>query len=485
MTEHTPAVTSTAARRAATARCGCPSAAGRAGLRRRTGRRRPELVADCVHCGFCLPTCPTYVLWGEEMDSPRGRIYLMNEGLRGRADDATRWSQHFDACLGCMACVTACPSGVQYDKLIEATRAQVERRYDRPRGRPALRERDLRAVPLPAAAAADARAAAALPGAPGCRGCCARSGLLRADLADRSRRWRRSPRRSDARRAGCPSARRRAGPRRGDRRHAHRLRAARVLPRRQRRHGPGARGRGLRRRRARGRRAAAARCRRTTAARRRRSGSPGALIDELRAGRRRRRRGQRGRVRLGDEGVRRPARRRPGVRRARRAFTAKVRDVAEFLAELGPGRRRATRCRSPSPTTTPATSGTPRASAASRASCCAASPGWSCGRSPRPSCAAARPASTTSSTPSPRGSSATARPRNVAAHRRRAAGHRQPRLPDAGGRRPSSAPGSRMALAHTVEVLDASIRGLGVDHLGVDGLAPTRSTPRTTTSTTR
>jgi glycolate oxidase iron-sulfur subunit len=91
-----------------------------------------ELIDDCVHCGFCLPTCPTYLLWGEEMDSPRGRIYLMDVGLAGGPlnDEMAR---HFDQCLGCMACVTACPSGVQYNKLIEATRQQVERRYPRTR----------------------------------------------------------------------------------------------------------------------------------------------------------------------------------------------------------------------------------------------------------------------------------------------------------------------------------------------------------------
>lgn len=91
----------------------------------------PELIDDCVHCGFCLPTCPTYVLWGEEMDSPRGRIYLMNMGLQGQATMNETYVRHFDQCLGCMACVTACPSGVQYDKLIEATRAQIERNYPR------------------------------------------------------------------------------------------------------------------------------------------------------------------------------------------------------------------------------------------------------------------------------------------------------------------------------------------------------------------
>jgi glycolate oxidase iron-sulfur subunit len=96
------------------------------------------LVGDCVHCGFCLPTCPTYVLWGEEMDSPRGRIYLMKQGLEGEPMTDSM-VQHWDACLGCMACVTACPSGVQYDTLIEQTRAQVERRHERSRSDRALR----------------------------------------------------------------------------------------------------------------------------------------------------------------------------------------------------------------------------------------------------------------------------------------------------------------------------------------------------------
>jgi glycolate oxidase iron-sulfur subunit len=96
------------------------------------------LIADCVHCGFCLPTCPTYVLWGEEMDSPRGRIDIMKGGLEGDAFDGSS-VRHLDQCLGCMACVTACPSGVQYDKLIESTRAQLERRVERPRAERLLR----------------------------------------------------------------------------------------------------------------------------------------------------------------------------------------------------------------------------------------------------------------------------------------------------------------------------------------------------------
>jgi glycolate oxidase iron-sulfur subunit len=97
-----------------------------------------ELIADCVHCGFCLPTCPTYLLWGEEMDSPRGRIYLMKQNVDGAPLDPTM-VRHFDACLGCMSCVTACPSGVKYDALIEATRAQVEEAVERPARERALR----------------------------------------------------------------------------------------------------------------------------------------------------------------------------------------------------------------------------------------------------------------------------------------------------------------------------------------------------------
>ena len=89
------------------------------------------LVDDCVHCGFCLPVCPTYVLWGQEADSPRGRIYLMRAGLEGRAQWTDGYQRHFDTCLGCMACLTACPSGVRYDRLIEATRPQVERHGSR------------------------------------------------------------------------------------------------------------------------------------------------------------------------------------------------------------------------------------------------------------------------------------------------------------------------------------------------------------------
>jgi glycolate oxidase iron-sulfur subunit len=82
-------------------------------------------VGDCVHCGFCLPACPTYALWGQEMDSPRGRIHLVGQLLDG-APLSPAAGEHFDRCLGCMACMTACPSGVAYDQIIEAAREWTE-----------------------------------------------------------------------------------------------------------------------------------------------------------------------------------------------------------------------------------------------------------------------------------------------------------------------------------------------------------------------
>jgi glycolate oxidase iron-sulfur subunit len=93
-----------------------------------------ELAKACVHCGFCLPTCPTYVLWSEEMDSPRGRIQLMEKTAQGTLRLSPTVVEHFDRCLGCMACVSSCPSGVRYDLLIEETRAIVEDEHRRPRG---------------------------------------------------------------------------------------------------------------------------------------------------------------------------------------------------------------------------------------------------------------------------------------------------------------------------------------------------------------
>ncbi|MCL2932084.1 MAG: (Fe-S)-binding protein [Trichodesmium sp. MAG_R03] len=92
---------------------------------------KQELIDACVHCGFCLSTCPSYRVIGKEMDSPRGRIYVMDAINNGEASLNQTSSQHFDTCLGCLACVTTCPSGVKYDKLIAATRPQVERNINR------------------------------------------------------------------------------------------------------------------------------------------------------------------------------------------------------------------------------------------------------------------------------------------------------------------------------------------------------------------
>jgi len=100
-----------------------------------------DLISDCVHCGFCLPTCPSYMVYENEMDSPRGRIVQMRVGHEPGTEISREMTEHLDRCLGCMACVTACPSGVQYDRLIERARPQVERR-----GKRTLKERALRAA---------------------------------------------------------------------------------------------------------------------------------------------------------------------------------------------------------------------------------------------------------------------------------------------------------------------------------------------------
>jgi glycolate dehydrogenase iron-sulfur subunit len=115
--------------------------------------RLKEAAKDCVHCGFCLPACPTYQLWGEEMDSPRGRIHLVSQVLEGSVLTPAA-AAHFDRCLGCMACMTACPSGVKYDMLIEAARGWTQEPSTAPAGdvpaadgaRRPLRERATRAA---------------------------------------------------------------------------------------------------------------------------------------------------------------------------------------------------------------------------------------------------------------------------------------------------------------------------------------------------
>jgi glycolate oxidase iron-sulfur subunit len=109
----------------------------------------PKLIDACVHCGFCLSTCPSYRVMGKETDSPRGRIYLMDAINEGRIPLSDASSQHFDTCLGCLACVTTCPSGVQYDKLIAATRPQIERNHNRSLPEKLLRQLIFAIFPYP------------------------------------------------------------------------------------------------------------------------------------------------------------------------------------------------------------------------------------------------------------------------------------------------------------------------------------------------
>lgn len=108
-----------------------------------------KLADPCVHCGFCLSTCPSYRVIGKETDSPRGRIYLMQEINAGRAQLSPETVKHFDSCLGCLACVTLCPSGVEYDKLIAATRVQIERNYKRSQPEQLLRKFIFSVFPYP------------------------------------------------------------------------------------------------------------------------------------------------------------------------------------------------------------------------------------------------------------------------------------------------------------------------------------------------
>jgi glycolate dehydrogenase iron-sulfur subunit len=91
-----------------------------------------KILRACVHCGFCLATCPTYVLLGDENDSPRGRIYLMKEMLEKSAVPTDHTVKHIDRCLSCLACMTTCPSGVHYMHLVDHAREYIEANYDRP-----------------------------------------------------------------------------------------------------------------------------------------------------------------------------------------------------------------------------------------------------------------------------------------------------------------------------------------------------------------
>ena len=95
------------------------------------GREADQILRACVHCGFCTATCPTYQLLGDELDGPRGRIYQIKQVLEGEPANATV-REHLDSCLTCRACETTCPSGVNYHRLLDIGREQVERQAPRP-----------------------------------------------------------------------------------------------------------------------------------------------------------------------------------------------------------------------------------------------------------------------------------------------------------------------------------------------------------------
>ncbi|MFC2969344.1 glycolate oxidase subunit GlcF [Acidimangrovimonas pyrenivorans] len=111
--------------------------------------RSNEILRACVHCGFCTATCPTYQVLGDELDSPRGRIYLIKDMLEnGRVPDA-KTVKHVDRCLSCLACMSTCPSGVHYMHLVDHARAYIEKNYRRPFGDRALRWMLARIIPYP------------------------------------------------------------------------------------------------------------------------------------------------------------------------------------------------------------------------------------------------------------------------------------------------------------------------------------------------
>jgi glycolate oxidase iron-sulfur subunit len=110
-------------------------------------RESEQILRSCVHCGFCTATCPTYVLLGDELDSPRGRIYLIKDMLEGGKPATEEVVKHVDRCLSCLSCMTTCPSGVNYMHLVDHARAHIDKTYERPASERMLR--DLLAKILP------------------------------------------------------------------------------------------------------------------------------------------------------------------------------------------------------------------------------------------------------------------------------------------------------------------------------------------------
>src|SRR5579883_3686231 len=119
-----------------------------------------RILRRCVHCGFCTATCPTYVLLGDELDSPRGRIYLIKNMLESGAAPGPETVRHIDRCLSCLACMTTCPSGVNYMHLVDHGRRVIEHRYRRPLAERMLRRMLGTVLPQPALFRLALRAAA-------------------------------------------------------------------------------------------------------------------------------------------------------------------------------------------------------------------------------------------------------------------------------------------------------------------------------------
>ncbi|WP_281708473.1 glycolate oxidase subunit GlcF [Phaeobacter italicus] len=112
-------------------------------------QRANEILRTCVHCGFCTATCPTYQVLGDELDSPRGRIYLIKDMLENQRTPDAKTVKHIDRCLSCLACMTTCPSGVHYMHLVDHARAYIEKHYDRPWSDRAVRWLLARILPYP------------------------------------------------------------------------------------------------------------------------------------------------------------------------------------------------------------------------------------------------------------------------------------------------------------------------------------------------
>ena len=402
----------------------------------------PDLIADCVHCGFCLPTCPSYAVFEEEMDSPRGRIVLMRVGNEEGSEASDEMRAHFDRCLGCMACVTACPSGVKYDQLIERTRPQVERNAPRP-----LRERAYRKL-IFALFTHPGRLRALVP----LMWAQQKLGVTRLLARVPAARLAPPVQRRDAIRR-LPEVTPAQGERRG--------RVALMQGCVQRVFFGDVNAATVRVLSAEGWEVHAPRRPRCCGALQLHAGVEDEAIElakatiaayeELRRGR-----GQRRRLRLGHEGLRAPARRRPRVGRARRR-------VLRPRARRDRAARRARAARAAPPA--PAAGRVPRrlppraraeGARCSRASCCAPSPGWSCSSPPTGRSAAARPASTTSSSRTPRPSWARARRRTSSRPAREAvaAGN-----PGCALQIAAHLDGRRLPIYHPMTLLDHSIRG--------------------------